>query len=55
MEGLGWHAVRFAANQVVRSCEGVWTAIQVLIADRASPPLLASPPRGGEEHEEFSA
>jgi very-short-patch-repair endonuclease len=51
MEGLGWRVIRFAASEVVRNREGVWTEIQLLIADRPSPPLLSSPPSGGEEHE----
>jgi very-short-patch-repair endonuclease len=51
MESLGWRVVRFAANEVVQNREGIWTAIQSLIDDSALPPLLASPPSGGEEYE----
>jgi AcrR family transcriptional regulator len=51
MESLGWRVVRFGAIEVVQNPEGIWTAIQSLINDGASPPLLASPPSGGEEHE----
>ena len=52
MESLGWRVVRFGANEVVQNPEGIWTAIQGLITKGALPPLLASPPSGGEEHEE---
>ncbi len=52
MEGLGWRVVRFGANEVVQNPEGIWSAIQCLINEGTLPPLLASPPRGGEEHEE---
>ena len=52
MERLGWKVVRFGANEVVQNPEGAWTAIQLLISEGASPPLLASPPSGGEEHED---
>jgi very-short-patch-repair endonuclease len=51
MESQGWRVVRFAANEVVENPEGTWAAIQNLIDDSASPPLLASPASGGEEHE----
>ena len=51
MESMGWRVVRFGANEVVQNPEGIWTAIQCLINDGASPPLLTSPPSGGEEHE----
>jgi very-short-patch-repair endonuclease len=51
IESMGWRVVRFAASEVVRNREGVWAAIQLVINERASPPLLASPPSGGEEHE----
>jgi very-short-patch-repair endonuclease len=51
MEGLGWRVVRFGANEVVQNPDGIWSAIQILIDDGALPPLLASPPSGGEEHE----
>ena len=50
-EGQGWRVVRFGANEVVENPEGIWAAIQSLINDSASPPLLTSPPSGGEEHE----
>ena len=51
LEGLGWHVVRFWADEVVRNREGVWAMIEVALNERASPPLLASPPSGGEEYE----
>ena len=51
MESLGWRVVRFGANEVVQNREGIWAAIQVLISESASPPLLTSPPSGGEGHE----
>jgi very-short-patch-repair endonuclease len=51
MESQGWKVVRFGANEVVQNPEGIWSAIQLLISERASPPLLTSPPSGGEEHE----
>jgi very-short-patch-repair endonuclease len=51
MERLGWKVVRFGANEVVQNPEGIWAAIQLLISERALPPLLTSPPSGGEEHE----
>ena len=49
MENLGWRVLRFWANEVVANRDGVWAAIDVAL--RASPPHLASPPSGGEEHE----
>ena len=49
MEGLGSRVVRFCANEVVENPEGIWAAIDGALRDRASPPLLASPPSGGEE------
>jgi very-short-patch-repair endonuclease len=51
MEKDGWRVIRFAASEVVQNREGIWDAIQLLINGRASPPLLASPPSGGEEYE----
>ena len=51
MESLGWRVVRFGANEVVQNPEGIWTAINMLIGESASPPLPTSPPSGGEEHE----
>src|SRR5262245_42771092 len=51
MENQGWRVVRFGANEVVQNPEGIWAAIQSLIDEHASPPLLTSPPSGGEEHE----
>ena len=51
MESQGWKVVRFGANEVVQNPEGIWTRIQSLINDGTSPPLLSSPPSGGEEHE----
>jgi very-short-patch-repair endonuclease len=51
MESEGWKVVRFGANEVVQNPEGIWAAIQFLISEGASPPLLASPPSGGEEHQ----
>jgi very-short-patch-repair endonuclease len=51
MEGLGWHVVRFSARQVLENREGIWAEFRSLISQRASPPLLASPPSGGVEHE----
>jgi very-short-patch-repair endonuclease len=51
MESMGWRVVRFGANEVVQNPEAIWAAIQLLIREGASPPLLASPPSGGEEHE----
>ena len=51
MESLGWKVVRSGAAEAVQNPEGIWAAIQALVSDGASPPLLASPPSGGEEHE----
>jgi very-short-patch-repair endonuclease len=51
MESYGWRVVRFGANEAVQNPEGIWASIQSLINESASPPLLASPPGGGEEHE----
>jgi very-short-patch-repair endonuclease len=51
LESLGWRVVRFSAAEVIQNREGIWATIQNLIDDSASPPLLASPPSGGEEHE----
>jgi very-short-patch-repair endonuclease len=51
MESLGWRVIRFSAREVVQNPEGMWVAIQSLVNEGASPPLLASPPSGGEEHE----
>jgi very-short-patch-repair endonuclease len=51
MESRGWRVVRFGANEVVQNLEGIWAAIQSVIQDSARPPLLASPPSGGEEHD----
>ena len=51
LEREGWRVVRFAANEVLQNPEGIWAAIQSLIDGRASPPLPASPPNGGEEHD----
>ena len=51
MESLGWKVVRFGAAETVQNPEGIWAAIQALVNDGASPPLLTSPPSGGEEHE----
>ena len=51
MESQGWRVVRFSAREVVQNPEGIWTAINCLINESASPPLLTSPPSGGEEHE----
>ena len=51
MENLGWEVVRFGAAETVHNPEGIWAAIQALVSDGASPPLLTSPPSRGEEHE----
>jgi very-short-patch-repair endonuclease len=51
MQSQGWKVVRFGANEVVQNPEGIWSAIQLLISEGAPPPLLTSPPSGGEEHE----
>jgi very-short-patch-repair endonuclease len=51
MESQGWKVVRFGANEVVQNPEGIWSAIQLLISEGAPPPLLTSPPSGGEEPE----
>ena len=51
MESLGWRVVRFSARDVVQNPEGIWAEIQRLVNDSASPPLLTSPPNGGEEYE----
>jgi very-short-patch-repair endonuclease len=51
MEREGWRVVRFGANEVVQNPEGIWTAIEIALNERASPPHPASPPSGGEEHE----
>ena len=51
MGSLGWRVMRFSAREVAQNPEGIWAAIQSLVNDGASPPLLASPPSGGEEHE----
>ncbi len=48
MERDGWRVVRFWANHVVADHESVWAEIEQAL----SPPHLASPPIGGEEHEE---
>jgi very-short-patch-repair endonuclease len=44
MEREGWRVVRFWANEVVQNPEGIWAEIEQVLA--ASPPHLASPPRG---------
>jgi len=49
MQNLGWRVLRFWANEVVANRDGVWAAIDVALS--TSPPHLASPPSGGEEHE----
>jgi very-short-patch-repair endonuclease len=49
--GAGWKVVRFGAAETMQNPEGIWAAIQALVSDSASPPLLTSPPSGGEEHE----
>lgn len=46
MERQGWRVLRFWANDVLESPEGVWTALSAALA---APPHLTSPP-GGEEH-----
>ena len=51
MESLGCRVVRFGAIEVVQNPERIWATIQGLINESALPPLLASPPSGGEEHE----
>jgi len=51
IDSMGWRVVRFGAAEVLQSPEGIWATIQNLISDGASPPLLTSPPSGGEEHE----
>ncbi len=51
LESLGWRVVRFGAGEVLQNPEGIWATVQNLIDDGASPPLLTSPPSGGEEHE----
>jgi len=43
MEQAGWRVLRFWANQVVENREGTWIEIEQALA---SPPHLASPPRG---------
>jgi very-short-patch-repair endonuclease len=53
MNGLGWRVVRFGAREVAENPEGIWASTHCLINDGASPPLLASPPGGGEEHDEL--
>jgi very-short-patch-repair endonuclease len=50
IESQGWRVVRFTARDVLQNREGVWAEIRSLICERASPPLLTSPPSGGEEH-----
>jgi very-short-patch-repair endonuclease len=50
MERDGWRVVRFWATHVVADRESVWAEIEQAL----SPPHLASPPIGGEEHEEKS-
>jgi very-short-patch-repair endonuclease len=52
IESLGWRVVRFGAGEVLQNPEGIWATIQNLINDSASPPLLTSPPSGGEEHDQ---
>jgi len=47
MERDGWRVVRFWANHVVADRESVWAEIEQAL----SPPHLASPPIGGEEHD----
>ena len=51
IESMGWRVVRFSAVEVLQNPDGIWATIQNLISDGASPPLLTSPPSGGEEHE----
>ena len=48
MERQGWQVLRFSAIDVFESPEGIWTAIDVALADAPSPSLS---PRGGEEYE----
>ena len=51
IESMGWRVVRSSAGDVLQNPDGIWATIQNLISGDASPPLLASPPSGGEEHE----
>jgi very-short-patch-repair endonuclease len=51
MEALGWRVLRFTASEVVQNREGIWATIEMALREPASPPLPASPPSGGEEHE----
>src|SRR6195256_3430523 len=51
MEREGWQVLRFWANEVVQNPEGIWSAIEIALNERAQPPHPASPPSGGEEHE----
>lgn len=43
MERQGWRVVRFWANEVLESPEGIWRAIGAALAE---PPHLTSPPKG---------
>jgi len=49
LEQAGWSVIRFTAREVVQNPEGIWSAIRIAIENGACPPLLASPPSGGEE------
>jgi very-short-patch-repair endonuclease len=51
IERAGWSVVRFTAREVLEYPEGIWVAIQARVNSPSMPPLPASPPSGGEEHE----
>jgi very-short-patch-repair endonuclease len=52
IESQGWRVLRFWANEVLRNPDGIWAAIEAALNEQPSqPPLLASPPSGGEEYE----
>jgi very-short-patch-repair endonuclease len=52
MEKQGRRVLRFWANEVLESPEGIWAALEAALHEKPSqPPLLASPPSGGEEYE----
>ena len=52
MEREGWRVLRFWANEAVQNPEGIWSAIKIALNERAQPPHPASPPSGGEEHDD---
>ena len=41
MEREGWRVIRFWANEVVQNRDGIWTAIEIALADQS--PVTPSP------------